>query len=137
MNLKTVLFALMAAVSLIMTTSAQNRDNRPPIYPRYLDKQKFKDAGLCFWVTEIPPTNIPVDYLNGEDKNSAQKRSFVCVGYFGSTVPIYCVNGPSERDDTLLLEAFLQGYNWGANPNKVMAQINATEKEIGNPPANP
>jgi hypothetical protein len=124
------LITLTAALGLTMTTYAQNTDKRPPIYLRYLDKQTFREAGLWFWVTEAPPTNIPVSYLNGDDKDSPQRRVFACVGHLGSSVPIYCVNGPSERDDTLLIEAFLQGYKIGASPNKLPTQ-DSPAKAVG------
>jgi hypothetical protein len=125
--MKQTLAILTAALGMTMTSYAQHTDKRPPISLRYLDKQKFKEAGLWFWTTEAPPTNIPVGYLSGNDKDSPQRRVFACVGFLGSSLPIYCVNGLNERDDTLLIEAFLEGYTIGANPNKVPPQDKLAE----------
>jgi hypothetical protein len=87
-------------------------DNRPPIYPSTLDKQEFSKAGLWFAISLSPPNNIWVNYIKGDD-HGPYKRSFVGIGKLGEKLPIYCVNAPTERDDTLIVEAFLEGYKAG------------------------
>jgi hypothetical protein len=111
MKLKATVITLTAALGL--TISAQTQD----IVLNHLDEQPFRDAGLYFWTTPNPPHNIPVNYLKGGD-SGGQMRIFVCIGHLGSSEAIYCVNGPNERDDTLNLLAFLEGYKIAASPDQ-------------------
>jgi hypothetical protein len=48
----------LAWAAFYSSVMAQTADNRPLIYPRYLDKKEFAKAGLWFWISEAPPTNI-------------------------------------------------------------------------------
>jgi hypothetical protein len=75
--------------------------------------QEFTSHGL--WLSEAgstapPPTNIVVHYIKGGDETSPTRRTLICVGIIGESLPIYCVSGTSEREITLMLEAFLEGY---------------------------
>jgi hypothetical protein len=109
-----IIFAILLAAATAAVSLGQTVDNRPLIYPHYLNQKDFADLGLWFWVNDShhPPTDIWVDWIKGEE-NGPLQRSFVCVGKLGSNVPIYCVNAPTERDDTLIMKAFLQGYKAG------------------------
>jgi hypothetical protein len=89
------------------------------IYPHAFDTEywtkRFADLGLWFSVGPEPPHNIWVNYMTDPQgdkqlKETGQWRPFVCVGKLGSKLPIYCVNGATERDDTLLIDAFVAGY---------------------------
>jgi hypothetical protein len=88
------------------------------IYPHALDTEwwakKFADVGLWFSVGPNPP-QLWVNYMTDPEgdkqlKVTGQWRPFVCVGRIGSKLPIYCVNAATERDDTVLIDAFVAGY---------------------------
>jgi hypothetical protein len=108
---KQIILTIVLAAAAAAAALGQTVDNWPLIYPHYLNQKDFADLGLWFWVNDShhPPANIWVDWIKGEE-NGPFQRSFVCVGKLGSSVPIFCVNAPTERDDSLIMQAFLQGY---------------------------
>ena len=111
---KQAILTIVLAAATATAALGQTVDNRLLIYPQYLNQKNFADLGLWFWVNDsnYPHTNILVNWIKGEE-NGPFQRSFVGVGKLGSSVPIFCVNAPTERDDTLLTEAFLEGYKAG------------------------
>jgi hypothetical protein len=107
-----VLFLLIAPLRDI-AIGAPKSDDRPLISAKYLSQQDFKDQGLWFWAEEgtaLPPTNIPVVYIDGGDETSPTRRTLFLVGKWGQNLPIYCMSATSDRDVTLMLGAFLRGY---------------------------
>jgi hypothetical protein len=87
-------------------------DSRPFITLHSVSDEEFRSHGLWLLARDMthPPTNIVVHYMKGGDESSLTRRTLFLVGLVGQEWPVYCVSSTSERDVTLILEAFLEGY---------------------------